>query len=260
MTGDSFLPDIDEDEIERSISEINEAIRRRIGRSRAPADVVGPGQASPRTIHSRRAATGPLLHFPFPGSPMTFLRTQDRAADQLRPVRITRSYTVHAEGSVLVEFGDTRVLCTASRRGARAAASCKGKGEGWVTAEYGMLPRATHTRCDREAARGKQSGPHAGDPAPDRPLAARRVRPGSAGRTHDHARLRRAAGRRRHAHRGHHRRVASPRTTPWRSCWPRGKLARSPLRGSSPRCRWASSRARRCSTSSTSRTRPATPT
>ena len=86
-----------------------------------------------------------------------FARSGGRAADQLRPVRITRGYTIHAEGSVLIEFGDTRVLCTASVED-RVPPHKRGSGEGWVTAEYGMLPRATHTRGDREAARGKQSG------------------------------------------------------------------------------------------------------
>jgi len=81
----------------------------------------------------------------------------DRAPDQLRPVRITRRYTVHAEGSVLIEFGQTKVLCTASVE-EKVPPHKRGSGEGWVTAEYGMLPRATHTRGDREAARGKQSG------------------------------------------------------------------------------------------------------
>jgi len=87
----------------------------------------------------------------------TALRPSGRAADQLREVRIERGYTRHAEGSVLVAFGDTRVLCTASVDN-RVPAFLRGKGEGWVTAEYGMLPRATHTRSDREAARGKQGG------------------------------------------------------------------------------------------------------
>jgi ribonuclease PH len=87
----------------------------------------------------------------------TFARSGGRAADQLRPVRITRNFTIHAEGSVLIEFGDTRVLCTASVED-RVPPHKRGSGEGWVTAEYGMLPRATHTRGDREAARGKQSG------------------------------------------------------------------------------------------------------
>jgi ribonuclease PH len=75
----------------------------------------------------------------------------------LRPVRIQRSYTRHAEGSVLIEFGDTRVLCTASVE-ERVPSFLKDSGRGWVTAEYGMLPRSTNTRTDREAARGKQSG------------------------------------------------------------------------------------------------------
>jgi ribonuclease PH len=88
---------------------------------------------------------------------MSFVRTQGRAADALRPVRITRAFTMHAEGSVLIEFGDTKVLCTASVE-EKVPPHKRGSGEGWVTAEYGMLPRATHTRSDREAARGKQSG------------------------------------------------------------------------------------------------------
>jgi ribonuclease PH len=88
---------------------------------------------------------------------MTFERTAGRAADALRPVTLTRHYTRHAEGSVLVAFGDTRVLCTASVE-EKVPPHKRGSGEGWVTAEYGMLPRSTHTRSDREAARGKQSG------------------------------------------------------------------------------------------------------
>ena len=88
---------------------------------------------------------------------MPYERTAGRAHDALRPVRITRQYTKHAEGSVLVEFGDTKVLCTASVE-EKVPPHKKGSGEGWVTAEYGMLPRSTHTRSDREAARGKQSG------------------------------------------------------------------------------------------------------
>ncbi len=88
---------------------------------------------------------------------MSFIRTQGRAADALRPVTLQRRYTRHAEGSVLVSFGDTKVLCTASVE-ERVPPHKRGSGEGWVTAEYGMLPRATHTRSSREAARGKQSG------------------------------------------------------------------------------------------------------
>jgi len=80
-----------------------------------------------------------------------------RAAHELRPISIARRYTRHAEGSVLVCFGDTKVLCTASIE-ERVPGFLKGQGKGWVTAEYGMLPRATHTRSEREAARGKQGG------------------------------------------------------------------------------------------------------
>ena len=87
----------------------------------------------------------------------TSARPGQRANDALRPVRITRGYTMHAEGSVLIEFGHTKVLCTASVE-EKVPPHQKGTGEGWVTAEYGMLPRATHTRSSREAAKGKQSG------------------------------------------------------------------------------------------------------
>jgi len=84
-------------------------------------------------------------------------RPSGRAADALRTVRLTRHYTKHAEGSVLVEFGDTKVICTASIE-EKVPGFLKGKGQGWMTAEYGMLPRSTHSRMDREAAKGKQSG------------------------------------------------------------------------------------------------------
>ncbi len=87
----------------------------------------------------------------------TFTRSGNRAANALRDVRITRGYTIHAEGSVLIEFGNTKVLCNASVE-EKVPPHKRGSGEGWVTAEYGMLPRSTHTRSDREAARGKQSG------------------------------------------------------------------------------------------------------
>jgi len=88
---------------------------------------------------------------------MTFERSAGRPADALRPVTLQRGYTRHAEGSVLVSFGDTRVLCTASVE-EKVPPHKRGSGQGWVTGEYGMLPRATHTRSDREAAKGKQSG------------------------------------------------------------------------------------------------------
>jgi len=85
------------------------------------------------------------------------MRPSARAADELRLIRLTRQFTQHAEGSVLVEFGATRVICTASVE-ERVPPFLKGKGRGWVTAEYGMLPRATHTRMQREASRGRQDG------------------------------------------------------------------------------------------------------
>jgi ribonuclease PH len=85
------------------------------------------------------------------------MRPSNRTASQIRPVTITRSFTCHAEGSVLIEFGNTKVLCNASVQEG-VPRFMKGQGKGWVTAEYSMLPRATHTRSDREAARGKQGG------------------------------------------------------------------------------------------------------
>ncbi|BCL71508.1 Ribonuclease PH [Vibrio nigripulchritudo SO65] len=85
------------------------------------------------------------------------MRPDDRAADQVRPIKMTRNYTAYAEGSVLVEFGNTKVLCNASVE-ENVPRWLKGQGKGWVTAEYGMLPRATHTRNRREAASGKQGG------------------------------------------------------------------------------------------------------
>ena len=85
------------------------------------------------------------------------MRPSGRSANQVRPVTLTRNYTKHAEGSVLVEFGDTKVLCTASIEEG-VPRFLKGQGQGWITAEYGMLPRATHTRNAREAAKGKQGG------------------------------------------------------------------------------------------------------
>lgn len=88
---------------------------------------------------------------------MSLQRSNGRLLDQMRPVRIEREFTKHAEGSVLVSFGDTRVICTASvTKG--VPPFLRGSGQGWITSEYGMLPRSTHTRMDREAARGKQGG------------------------------------------------------------------------------------------------------
>ena len=102
-------------------------------------------------------------------------RPSGRRPEQLRPVKITRDYTCHAEGSVLVEFGDTKVICTASVESG-VPRFLRGKGQGWVTAEYGMLPRSTNSRMGREAARGKQG---------DWTLAARRGESEKARRTHN---------------------------------------------------------------------------
>ena len=88
---------------------------------------------------------------------MPVVRPSGRMPEQLREVTLQRGYTRHAEGSVLVSFGETRVLCTASVDN-KVPGFLRGKGEGWITAEYGMLPRSTHSRCDREASRGKQGG------------------------------------------------------------------------------------------------------
>lgn len=88
---------------------------------------------------------------------MTSKRPSGRRPDALRPVRIERNFTRHAEGSVLISFGDTQVICTASVE-ENVPGFLRDRGQGWLTAEYGMLPRSTHTRSDREAARGKQSG------------------------------------------------------------------------------------------------------
>ncbi|MGQ8366441.1 ribonuclease PH [Glaciecola sp. 1036] len=85
------------------------------------------------------------------------MRPSSRTASQIRPVTISRNYTIHAEGSVLIEFGNTKVLCNATVTEG-VPRFMKGQGKGWVTAEYSMLPRSTHTRSDREAARGKQGG------------------------------------------------------------------------------------------------------
>src|SRR6202011_6085003 len=121
---------------------------------------------------------------------------KDRGPDQLRNVTLVANFTEHAEGSVLASFGRTRVLCTATAE-ERVPGHVKGSGRGWVTAEYGMLPRSTHTRTDREAAKGKQSG---------RTQEIQRLI-GRARRAAGADRLRRATGGRRHPDRGDHRRV-----------------------------------------------------
>jgi len=108
-----------------------------------------------RRVHDRRKIA---LYCAPADQPQVFnMRPSNRAPDEMRHVRITRNYTKHAEGSVLVEFGDTRVLCNATVED-RIPGFLRGKGEGWVTAEYGMLPRSTSSRMGREAARGRQGG------------------------------------------------------------------------------------------------------
>ena len=134
------------------------------------------------------------------------MRPSGRAPDQLRKVSLEPGFSRHAEGSCLVKFGDTHVLCTASVD-ERVPPWLRNTGRGWVTAEYGMLPRSTHTRTDREAARGKQSG----RTQEIQRLIGRSLRAvvdlTAHGRAPDQHRLRRAAGRRRHAHRRDHRRL-----------------------------------------------------
>ena len=116
-----------------------------------------PGRPAPGAIGGKIALSLPLFFQTDPNMTNDTQRPSGRQANQLRDVRITRHYTKHAEGSVLVEFGDTKVICTASI--AESVPSfLRDRGQGWLTAEYGMLPRATHTRSDREAARGKQTG------------------------------------------------------------------------------------------------------
>src|SRR5262249_25431290 len=116
-----------------------------LGTRHGAARLANPGCAGPGLY------SAPLMS--------TITRPSGRAADQLRPVSFQRKFTRHAEGSVLVSFGDTRVLCTASiEERVPSWKKEKGSGGGWLTAEYGMLPRATHERAAREASRGKQGG------------------------------------------------------------------------------------------------------
>ncbi len=143
-------------------------------------------------------------------------RPDGRAADQLRPVTITRNWSMHPEGSVLVEFGDTRVLCTASVTEG-VPRWRKGSGLGWVTCEYAMLPRATNTRVGPGVGQGPDRRSDPRDLPADRAQPAGLHRPEGAGRELDRARLRRAAGRRRYPHRLDHRRL--------RGAGRRGRLA-----------------------------------
>ena len=174
-------------------------------------------------------------------------------------MRITRGYTIHAEGSVLIEFGNTRVLCTASVE-EKVPPHKRGSGEGWVTAEYGMLPRATHTRSDREAARGKQSG----RTQEIQRLIGRSMRAvfdlkalGERTIQLDCDVLQADGGTRTAAITGAF--VAAQDAV--NKLLAQGKLAGVADHAAMwRRCRSASCRARRCSTWNTSRTRPATPT
>jgi ribonuclease PH len=115
------------------------------------------GRPAPGAIGGKIALSLLLFFHTDPNMTNNTQRPSGRQANQLRDVRITRHYTKHAEGSVLVEFGDTKVICTASIAES-VPPFLRDRGQGWLTAEYGMLPRATHTRSDREAARGKQTG------------------------------------------------------------------------------------------------------
>ncbi|MBM7831209.1 hypothetical protein JOE59_001914 [Agromyces cerinus] len=142
--------------------------------------------------------------------PTTIIRADGRTADQLREVTIERGWSEHAEGSALVSFGKTKVLCTASFTNG-VPRWMNGKGKGWVTAEYSMLPRATNTRNDREAVKGRIGGPYPRDQPPHRPEPARRRRHEGSRREHDPDRLRCAAGRRRHPHGRDHGRLRGAR-------------------------------------------------
>ncbi|SED97077.1 RNAse PH [Burkholderia sp. WP9] len=123
----------------------------------SPLESQGTCGQPPRPIGCKIALSLLLFFLTYSNMTNDTQRPSGRQANQLRDVRITRHYTKHAEGSVLVEFGDTKVICTASI--AESVPSfLRDRGQGWLTAEYGMLPRATHTRSDREAARGKQTG------------------------------------------------------------------------------------------------------
>ena len=186
------------------------------------------------------------------------VRASGRRADELRPLRITRHYTKHAEGSVLIEAGDTKVLCTASVEDG-VPPFLKGKGRGWLTAEYGMLPRATNTRGRREAADGKQSG----RTQEIQRLIGRSLRSvadlaalGERTIKVDCDVLQADGGTRCASITGACVALADA------IAWCRAKVSSSASRcaNSSPRCRWASWPARRCSISTMPRTRRAIPT
>ena len=186
------------------------------------------------------------------------IRPSKRLADQLREVRIQRSYTCHAEGSVLIEFGGTRVICTASVE-ERVPGFLRDQGRGWITAEYGMLPRATNTRTDREASRGRQTGRtqeiqrligrSLRAVADLRKLGARTIQI-------DCDVLQADGGTRTAGITGAYVALHDAVMLLCGAAWsPSLRYATSSLR-----CRWASTRASRCSTWTMRKTRPATPT
>ena len=138
------------------------------------------------------------------------MRTDSRQPDQLRPIVITPNYLRHAEGSVLITAGGTHVICAASVED-RVPPFRRNSGKGWITAEYGMLPRATQHAHDARSLDRQGRRAHTGDPAPDRPLAALGGQARSARRAHDLGGLRRHPGGRRHAHGGDHGRLRGAR-------------------------------------------------
>ena len=210
------------------------ARRRRAGRAR------GRAASSPREVADDRRA-----------------QRRTRAADGLRPTTIEPGFVRTATGSALISCGETRVICTASVQES-VPRWLAGKGRGWLTAEYGMLPASTGDRKQRDVSKGRPDGRTRRDPAPDRPLAARRRRLRGARRAHDLRRLRRAAGGRRHALRLDHRRLRRARRSPAARCIDDGKLDAQPAhRQRRRRLVRRSSTACRCSTSTTRRTRRA---
>ena len=188
------------------------------------------------------------------------MRPSGRAADELRTILLEPGFSKYAEGSCLARFGETHVACATPRSRRTCRPSCATPGTGWVTAEYGMLPRSTHTRTDREAARGTPERAYAGDSAPDRPVAARGDRHGCPGRAPDPGGLRRDPGGRRHPDGRDHGRLggfAHRQSTGWskKACFPN---RRSPDRWR--RCRAGSTRTCPCSIWTTPRTATPTPT
>ena len=191
---------------------------------------------------------------------MAYARPDGRAPDELRAVRFTRQFHAATPKARCWSSSATRACCAPPRVEEGVPGFLRGKGQGWVTAEYGMLPRATHTRSAREAAQGQADRAHAGDPAADRPLAARGAQSRRARRAHGHARLRRAAGRWRHAHGVDHRRLCRARR-----CL---REARAASAASASPAAWPGGRGvgrhrrrpGRCSISTTPRTPPPRPT